>query len=213
MKKYLDIHIGPRLFFESTIVSAAMNPDRLISVLSEIRSLPDDFVAALKREISFIPLPKSHFLVEGAGIAQSIFFLERGFVLGYTYHGSRRTVTEFWSAGEIIYSPLSFYARVPSAEFIQLAEDSELFCIGYDGVVRLGSAFPAARDLCHRIAGLYVERYRRRLIALQNETTSTRYGNLLKEYPGIEQRVSQETIASYLGISPPALSRLKGRMR
>lgn len=190
-----------------------MSPDRLLNVLSEMRSLPEDFVAALKRELSFISLPKAHFLLEGTAISQNAFFLEEGFVVGYTYYGNKRSVTAFWKEGDIIFSPSSFYAQLPSTEFIQLVEDSELLCIGREGVHRLRTEFPAADDLCHRIAALYVERYRLRVLQLQNDPTTTRYAHLMEAYPGIELRVSQELIASYLGISAPALSRLKSKMR
>lgn len=190
-----------------------MNPERLLNVLSEMRSLREDFVAALKRELSFISLPKAHFLVDGAAISQSAFFLEKGFVVGYTFYGNKRSVTAFWKEGEIIFSPPSFYAQVPSTEFIQLAEDSELLCIGREGVRRLWSEFAEADDLCRRIAAQYVERYRLQVLRLQNDSTRARYAQLTEAYPGIELRVSQELIASYLGISAPALSRLKSKMR
>jgi CRP-like cAMP-binding protein len=43
-------------------------------------------------------------------------------------------------------------------------------------------------------------------------TPEQRYEKFLKEYPTLEQRVLQKDLASYLGITPPSLSRLKSRI-
>jgi len=52
------------------------------------------------------------------------------------------------------------------------------------------------------------ERRERSLIL---DSALTRYQNLLGEFPGIEARVRQYDLASYLGITPVALSRIRGR--
>ncbi|MGB2128235.1 MAG: Crp/Fnr family transcriptional regulator [Flavicella sp.] len=53
------------------------------------------------------------------------------------------------------------------------------------------------------------EVFQKRIIMLMSASASERYASFLETYPGIVQRVPQKMIASYLGITPEALSRIR----
>jgi CRP-like cAMP-binding protein len=52
----------------------------------------------------------------------------------------------------------------------------------------------------------------RRVIMLMSATALQRYNDFLEMYPNIVQRVPQKMIASYLGITPEALSKIRGQL-
>ena len=92
----------------------------------------------------------------------------------------------------------------PADLFIEAMENSELIIQDIELFVK---ANPIA--LIKRIAVL-----QKRAIMLMSATAIERYESFMKTYPNIVQRVPQKMIASYLGITPEALSKAKGdRMR
>ena len=88
---------------------------------------------------------------------------------------------------------------VPSELYIDALEDTECEAINRDEDLVLEPL-----KLLKRMAVL-----QNRVIMLMSASAIERYNHFLKTYPHIVQRVSQKMIASYLGITPEALSRVK----
>lgn len=113
---------------------------------------------------------------------------------------------EGWMASDIAMQ----LRNAPSDLFIDALEDSELevFDIrqaeaaGFDVYQLFGMG---AEKLINRIAVL-----QKRIIMLMSASAWERYEHFLETYPNITQRVPQRMIASYLGITPEALSKLRG---
>lgn len=186
-----------------------MNTDRLFEVLSKMHLLALDFKEALERELKFSTFPKGHNLVQADTAAHGAFFLETGFALSFRYQGNKRVVTDFWQDGEIVLSPKSFFRQLPTDEIIQLAIDSELLSISHASAQKLFKEFPVANFLARDIAADYHARGEERIIDLHTLDAWPRYQKLLDSHPGIELKVSQDNIASYLNITPQSLSRMK----
>lgn len=89
----------------------------------------------------------------------------------------------------------------PSELYIDALEDSEVLVMEKD----IEISKPEIRPLVRRISVL-----QKRVILLMSATAMQRYEHFLETYPKIVQRVPQKMIASYLGITPEALSKLKG---
>lgn len=183
--------------------------DHLIRVLSAIHPVSHEFRAALEKDVVLLSFPKDHKLLEAPQISNQAYFLHRGFALTYSYERGRKQVEHFWGSGQIVVSMRSFFEQVPAAEFIQLAVPSEVFCISHQCVMGLLERFPEANHLCRVILSRYYEDSRARVHDLQIMPTAKRFQKLLQDFPEIEQHVPQEWIASYLGIAPQSLSRLK----
>jgi hypothetical protein len=73
--------------------------------------------------------------------------------------------------------------------------------------------FPPTETLGRLLAVRYVAFYKKRVIDLVTRSAWERYTDLLEAHARIEQKVSQDIIASYLGITPWSLSRLKKEHR
>ena len=186
-----------------------MNTDRLFRVLSVIRPLHSDCQEALKSVLKFVNFPKGHYLVQANTPAQHVYFLEEGFSVAFQYQGHKRVVTDMWQPGDIILSPKSFFEQMATEEIIQLTIDSRLFSLSYTSLNRLLERFPAANVLARDITADYYARSEERIVDIHTLDAWSRYLKLLRMYPGIELNISQDLIASYLGITPQSLSRLK----
>ncbi|HEY0894981.1 MAG TPA: Crp/Fnr family transcriptional regulator [Sphingobacteriaceae bacterium] len=106
----------------------------------------------------------------------------------------------------------SFSEQKPSNFFIQALEDTELLMIDYNSKELLFSKIPALE----RVFRLMLQRsyavLENRFYATIVHTAEERYLDFLDRYPGITSRVPQTQIASYLGITPESLSRIKAKM-
>jgi CRP-like cAMP-binding protein len=148
-------------------------------------------------------------LVEAPEVQGHFYFLKKGFAMGYTYRESLREVDKFWKPGQIIVSIQSFIEQVPALENIQLMENSEVLCVSYADIQELFRQFPEATGLYRILVSHHMERMQRRVRDTLRLTALQRFEKLLRVFPSIEQTVTQESIASYLGISAQSLSRIK----
>lgn len=91
-------------------------------------------------------------------------------------------------------------AEIPCELFIDALEDSTVKIIEKD--LNEPKNVPA---LISHIGGL-----QKRIMMLMSTSAIERYEHFIKTYPDLSQRIPQRMIASYLGITPEALSKVKG---
>lgn len=190
-----------------------VNLERLFSLLASIHPLSDDFKASIGREVRLLSLPGNHILLEAPDVCKHAWFLDSGFAMAYTYRDGRMQVENFWKPGQIILSLNSFFEQVPASEFIELVRPGDVISISYDGVQRLFRDYPEAHFIYESVANQYYERSRERADDLRYLKAGDRYIKLIATFPQIEQCIRQDHIASYLGIAPQSLSRLRRIMR
>lgn len=186
-----------------------MDTSGLFNVLSNYCSLSDAFRTAFENELIPVSLPKHHILLQTPNVATHAYFLSDGFAMSYSFFQGKRIVEHFWRTGDIIVALESFFERKPSALSIELMTNAELFCISYQSVQRMLTSFPEAQHIHRGYVNRHLEESLTRVRDMQRLTASERRVKLLREYPGIEQFVSQEAIASYLGITAQSLARIK----
>ena len=190
-----------------------MNTEPLFRALSGNKLLEPDFKKALESVLIQQTLPKNHLLLESAKVADFAWFLLDGFIQSHAYVGGKKTTGDFWKSGQIVVSCNSFFERIPSPETIQLMTQCELLCVSYDNVRKLFAQYPDATDVYRTIMNRYYQNLRNRMIDLQHLTARQRFEKLFITFPDIEQLVPQESIASYIGIEGPSLSRMKRRWK
>lgn len=199
-----DIQIAHRL-------SYMKEWDHLFSAIEELWPVSQEFRDAVKKEGVPMSLPRNYVLLEAPRIADHLWFLDQGYAMTVTYVDGSRQVLEFWKAGEFIYPFASLFQHSPSMESIQLITKSRVICFSRASISELQETFPEAIHLERIFLHGMIDVFRKRLDDIRNLSTVIRYQNLIEAYPGLEQVVPQERIASFLGITPQSLSRIKRR--
>jgi CRP-like cAMP-binding protein len=102
--------------------------------------------------------------------------------------------------------------QTPSYFFVEALEKSEVFEIPYRSWLRLLESDPFWTGFLLRFVekGFIIKEKRERDLLLLD--AETRYRNFLEEFPGMEKRIKQTIIASYLGIQPESLSRIRKKV-
>ena len=115
---------------------------------------------------------------------------------------------EDWWVGDIA----SFSMQTPSQVYVQALEDSELLLIHHDDKEQLFERVPAFERMFRLMVQRSYAVLQDRFVATLTKPADECYLAFLEKYPGIAQRVPQHYIASFLGITPEFLSRIRARL-
>jgi hypothetical protein len=116
---------------------------------------------------------------------------------------------DFYLSGSFVSSYTSFLTRQPTNTNIQALSGSTICTISYPDYNNLLKTGVEWYRLGKLIADTLFLKKCKREKSLLMDSAEDRYNLLLKTYPQIEQLVAQYHIASYLGIKPESLSRIK----
>ncbi len=135
------------------------------------------------------------------GCIKTYFIDQNGFEVILTF------ATENWWVSDIA----SFQDQRPSKTCIETIEASELLILTPDSKEALLSKYPDLERMFRLMVQRHLAAYQERLFGNIALTADKRYALFLEKYPDLPQRIPQHLIASYLGISPEFLSRLRKR--
>lgn len=154
-------------------------------------------------------VPKDHFLVREKEVADYIFFIKKGVARIY-YYKNGKEITEWIAMDEQFFlSITSFFKRTPSHLIVQVLEPSEVMGIHYNNLIQLAGQYHEIETLFRKMMTGSLILSQQRMDSIQFETAHQRYEKLIKETPGIIQRVPLSYIASFLGVTLETLSRIR----
>ncbi|GAB3264492.1 Crp/Fnr family transcriptional regulator [Larkinella harenae] len=151
-------------------------------------------------------------LLQRGQICRSLFFLEEGLVRCHAFEDDRTLWCEFENT--FFLSPRSFFQQIPSREVLTFLEPSRVYAISHQDLNRLYRTNP--RWALWGIRFMEAEYLKLESIyqALLYSDASERYEQLLAARPDVTQRVPLHYIASFLGVTPISLSRIRaGRQK
>jgi CRP-like cAMP-binding protein len=154
-------------------------------------------------------LDKKEYLLKADKVCQFIGFVEEGVLRSYREKDGEEYISDFYVSGSFVTSYRSFLRKEPSVGAIQALNGTKVQLLSRTNYDLLLSESPVWYKFGKYIADdLFIKKCIKETSLLMDSALE-RYQLLLKTYTGIEQYVSQYHIASYLGIKPESLSRLK----
>jgi len=106
----------------------------------------------------------------------------------------------------------SLINNVPSILNIEALEDSEVLMITKKDKEHLYESMPQVEKLFRIMNQKSSVALQRRILSLTGKTADKRYLEFLEKYPGLEQRITQQQVASYLGITHEFLSKIRKKL-
>lgn len=154
-------------------------------------------------------LKKKEFLIQPGAVCSFIGFVETGVLRSFIQRKTEEFNLDFSLPCSVVSAYTSFLTQTLCNGFIQALANTQLHVITYADYQNLLSRDAAWFKLGKYISdALFIKKCNREASLLM-DSASNRYEALLKNYPGIEQLVSQYHLAAYLGIQPESLSRMK----
>ena len=176
-------------------------------------ALTQEEVAIIKGHLSVKKLRKKQYLLQEGDVCKTIAFVEKGALRCYTVDDNGvEHIVQFAIEGWFISDLYSFLTGEPSTYNIDAIEDAELVIINKTAQEHLLSQCPKYETFTRElITGAYVA-LQKRLNSIISFNLEERYEAFIKQYPLIAQRVPQHMIASYMGLTPETLSRVRRRI-
>jgi CRP-like cAMP-binding protein len=182
-------------------------------ILTSFVEIPESELEKGLLHLKSLHLEKNEYFIRTGGIPDKMSFIVKGvFRVFYLTEDGDEKILVFREEGRMLSAYSAFLENKKSWYDIQALEDSDLLYIGFDHYQNLMDGNRCWRDLNARYTEmLFVEKEKRENEFL-SDNAETRYKKFIRKYPGMENRINQYHIASYLGITPVALSRIKRRM-
>jgi CRP-like cAMP-binding protein len=159
-----------------------------------------------------VELAKGEFFISQGQICKSFAFIHSGTFSFTISTDDGEHVKDFSGSNKFITAYSSFITQTASQIFIRAEENAALTQWSYDTYRELIHSSEHWKQFALKIANYLYLRKEKREISLLTETAEQRYLNMLKEFPHIVQHVPQYLIASYLGIQPQSLSRIRNKI-
>ena len=148
---------------------------------------------------------------EGAR-CDEVAFVADGLLRVYFLADGDDVTAYFASEGQTVSDYESFLTRAPSRMTIEAIAPATLVVLDRGAVEWAYATLAEGERLGRRIAERLFLATHARLAAFYLESAEARYTRLVAEHPDLLQRVPQHTIASYLGVRPQSLSRIRRRL-
>jgi CRP-like cAMP-binding protein len=158
-------------------------------------------------------LKNSVFLAQGE-VENHISFIENGQVRLFIPNEEEKNETTigFRFAKDLLSAYDSFLTRTPSRYQLEAMADTKLLSISFNDLQKVYQKTDIGNTIGRFISEkMYIKRFNREQ-SLLNETAEQRYLNLFKERPRIIKQIPLKHIASYIGVTPQALSRIRKRI-
>ncbi|GAB3342318.1 Crp/Fnr family transcriptional regulator [Larkinella ripae] len=192
-----------------------MNPrylDQLQRYMNRTIGPKPDLWEAFGQSFEYAEYPKKHFLIQEGERENYLYFILEGGTSSFFVHDGREKCLDLWFADHFVSAYTSFLTRQPSQVFIQALFPTKTLRIHYDVL----QEFYVRSDESNKVGrlfaeGLYIARTQREIRFL-SQTAEERYRDLLHRQPQLVQQLPVKIIASYLGIHPESLSRIRKQL-
>jgi CRP-like cAMP-binding protein len=180
---------------------------QLINTIKQDDSIWEEFRNLfIEREI-----PSKTILLREGEIASHVHFIKKGCLRLWFNKDGKDITTQFFFENQPVASIESFSTGQPSLFTLESIEPSVICSLSKENFDMLHQKFPQFRDGFNEVVRQRFSNYARLFLSRIKDTPRERYEDLLVNHPEIIKRVPQHYIASYLGITPISLSRIRKR--
>lgn len=141
------------------------------------------------------------------------YFVVTGLVRKFRMDDSGNEYTiEFYAEQEDVFSPFSSFDPQPSKYSLECLEDSTLSVVTYEKQKEMYRRFPRFERMCRKSTEQNLQAYQEKFANYISWSPEQRYIDLLTNRADLIDRVPQFQLASYLGVKPESLSRIRKRL-
>ena len=157
-------------------------------------------------------IKKGETIIEAGQLVKHFYFMDDGCVYYYMYKDGKTQVLDFFKEGDLFTDLYAYLEEIPSSTYIKALEDSSLYRIKKEDVQKSFDHSHAMERFGRLSAQEAFTKSFRRIAHISNLSNEERYLRFLDKNPGLFQRVPQYLVASYLGLTPVGLSKIRKRL-
>lgn len=185
--------------------------DLLFNFISKYISLTEEERDAIISLNLFHSVKKGTILLQEGQKSKNSYFVLKGCIRTYYILDGEEKTTAFYTEMEAL-TPPCVISKTSSEYYISCIEDSILTISNSDMEAEINSKFPKFDVMCRKLSEELLAKQQIDFDEFKTSSPEQRYLNLLQKRPDLINRVPQHQLASYLGIKPQSLSRLRARI-
>ena len=183
----------------------------ILKYLSKYTVITKKIENAISESTYIKTFKKGDILLKEGDISNECYFLLKGCVRSYFLKDAEEKTIEFYTEEQSIV-PAHYETLKPSEHYLECLEDT-IVSVGNPKLEKeTFQKYPELESLSRKIAETVIIKQQVSFTEFKTSTPEERYLNMLKLRPDLHQRVPQYQIASYLGIKPESLSRIRKRI-
>ncbi len=185
------------------------NTTLFVNKLKQYGYIPDEIAKELDSKAQTISKKKGSYIIKEGQVVTSVFVIEKGLIRSFYKKEEQEITIWFGYEGLPFSASPSAFSTKPSRETIQCLEDCIFQYIPGKELEELYQKYKEVNTVGRKLIEEYCDMLIERNYAFQTKSAEDRYKDLIKYEPEIIKRVPLGYIASYLGISPETLSRVR----
>ncbi len=185
--------------------------NEILKYLSKYVPITDEIASAINESAFIKSFKKGTILLEEGKISNECFFILKGCIRSYCIIEGEEKTIEFYTEEQAL-TPTSYGQKVASKHYLECMEDTIASVGSPEFEIEMYQKYPQLESVTRVIGEIVMSKYQENFAEFKMASPEERYLNLLKTRPDLLQRVPQHQIASYLGIKPESLSRIRKRI-
>lgn len=182
------------------------------NIINNIYSLPEDSIQSLLTNVTKMIYPKGSHLIEAGVVESDIFFVAQGIVRAYIPMEGRNITFWIGTEGATVVSLKSYVNNEPGYETVECMENTIIYILKRSVLESLFLQDINIANWGRKFAEMEFLQTEERFIPLLFTTAAERYEKKKKKQPHLFLRIPLECLASYLGITPVSLSRIRAKV-
>ncbi len=186
--------------------------NKFVRYFSKISPLTPEEADGIAQSMQTKTYKKGEHLIEEGQISMSTFFILEGCIREYILSDGEEKTTNFFTEEQWAISLNSFTPQSPAKHNWICVEDTTVVVGDEQQAQALFKHFPRFETISRTIMEASFAEQKEALASYYTDSPEQRYLKLIKLRPGLIQRIPQYHLASYIGVKPESLSRIRKRI-
>ncbi|MDR0230500.1 MAG: Crp/Fnr family transcriptional regulator [Dysgonamonadaceae bacterium] len=185
--------------------------NEIIKYLSKYMTISKELEEAIIESAFIRSYKKGTILLEEGKISNECYFVIKGCIRSYYIKDGNEMTTDFFTEEQSV-TPSAYGKNIPSTYYLECIEDTIAGVGTPEQEIEMYQKFPEGESLARALTETIMVKQQDTLADFKIASPEERYLKLLKDRPDLIQRVPQYQLASYLGVTPESLSRIRKRL-
>ena len=186
--------------------------EKLLKYFQRIMPLTEEEARAITETMTIRQYSKGTVLLKEGQVSTEVYFVLEGCVRQFYLVDGEEKTANFFTEEQWVISMNSFSQNQPSNHFLDCCIDSTLVVGNRDKEESLYRRFPKFETVSRKVMEKVFAEQQEIMSSYTTDTAEQRYLKLLKARPDLFQKIPQYQIASYVGVKPESLSRIRKRI-
>lgn len=184
---------------------------QIIEYLSKYTVITKELENAITESAFFKSYKKGDVLLKEGDFSNECYFILEGCIRSYFLKNGDEKTIEFYTEEQVV-TPANYAKSMPSQYYLECIEDTVVNVANPALEKEMFEKYPQLESLSRIIAEVIITKNQEAFTEFKTSNPEERYLYMLKTRPDLMQRASQYQIASYLGMKPESLSRIRARL-